>query len=117
MRSDPPVNGGRELSGRAVVVAHRNAQSMSKQGYQWVACQTCSVPVGGVPRPQVGEVHTPKGDTYTVWLPGALALYPEGKCDCPFFVQNAICKHLYFAVEEARKASCPATIAAWEPGF
>ncbi len=125
--TDALVNGGCEISGAALTVARRNARRMIRQGYQWAICGIGRIDgiceIGGgcdpreaeLPQPQVGTVHTPVGNTYTVWLPGIIPLYPEGWCSCPFFRKNAICKHLYFAVEATVEAMGHAPLS-WREG-
>ena len=99
---DYPVNGtyaqaynaGVPLSGGAVSVAWKNAKSMVTQGYGFVP--------DGVFHWHGGCVTNPLGRCYDVYLPGAYPEHPEGKCNCAFFGRHAICKHIYFAIEQTR---------------
>ena len=102
--NEPVVNGRHELSGAAVVLAHRNSRNMTKQGYcfeYWDGYEG-----------EAGDVLTKDGGKYALWLPGVLTNYPEGKCACPYFEQEQVCKHLFFAVRQAHKTPSPAT--SWE---
>lgn len=45
----------------------------------------------------------PKSDPerrYQVTVPGYSPTWPEGKCTCPAWKKEGICKHIYMAVEE-----------------
>ena len=97
-------NAGVPLSGGAVSVAWKNAKQMVRQGYGYQP--------DGVFFWHGGRVLSPLGKCYDVYLPGAYPDHAEGKCSCPFFSRHAICKHIYFAVEQTEilKALAPAIV-------
>lgn len=84
------TNNGIELTAKAIATAQRNATKMFDQGYKFEEDETFT---------GSGFVFTPEGKKYLVHTPD-VAPYTckeAGKCTCPYFEQNGVCKHCYFA--------------------
>lgn len=87
----------RALRPQAIAAASTRGAMLAGQGY---TCEFCEV------FPEAFTITKPAQDgdeptQYKGWLPGGMLQFPEGKCDCQQWGKEGVCKHVYFAMEEA----------------
>jgi predicted DNA-binding protein (UPF0251 family) len=88
------------LSAQAVIAAANRAQAEATR-YQVVADATSDVwPFNEAGRFTIFLKADPQR-RYRVTLPGVLPQHPEGKCSCPAWQANGVCKHVFITLEEA----------------